>query len=167
VKELDQIVKKYALIFGLLGSLIVSGIYLYLWKTPAWENVPVALSVWVVPLVFGIAAQIYCKKKLNGFLSLKQAVLAFFLCVLIIFVLESTLLYLIFVVWDPETQEILRSINEGAVELEKATSNRAVQTVEADYSLKGYALGTTTKLLFYTVIGIITAFFIKKNPETA
>lgn len=161
---MDQIIKKSAAILGLIGAAIIVSLYLYIWQTQDFQNVAIGIATFIIPLAIGIAAQVYSKKKLNGFLSLKQAVLAFFLSVLIIFIAEAVINYLIFVVWDPQAQEVVRELQENMVAQRRANSNAAVQISEIDYSAKGYLIATTSKLLFYTVIGIITAFFIKKNP---
>jgi hypothetical protein len=164
---LDSIVKKVAVLFGTVGAAIIVSCYLYIWQNQDFANIPLGIVIYIIPLAIGIAAQVYSKNKLSGFLSLKQAVLAFFLSVLFVFVAEAVINYLIFVVWDPAAQETVRLLQESLVAERKATSNAAVQVSDIDYSMKGYALATTSKLLFYTVIGIITAFFIKNNRPSA
>jgi hypothetical protein len=164
---LDSIVKKVAVLFGTVGAAIIVACYLYIWQNQDFANIPLGIVIYIIPLAIGIAAQVYSKNKLSGFLSLKQAVLAFFLSVLFVFVAEAVINYLIFVVWDPAAQETVRLLQESMVAERKATSNAAVQVSDIDYSMKGYAIATTSKLLFYTVIGIITAFFIKNNRPSA
>ena len=164
---MDALVKKTALLFGCIGAAIVIASYLYIWQNEDFANIALGIGIYVIPLAIGIAAQVYSKRQLGGYLSLKQAVLAFFLSVLLIFVAEAVINYLIFVVWDPAAQETVRVLQESMVAQEKASSNAAVQVSEIDYSIQGYAVATASKLLFYTVIGIITAFFIKKNKPTA
>ncbi|BAO56606.1 DUF4199 domain-containing protein [Nonlabens marinus] len=163
---MDSLVKKTGVLFGVVGAAIVIACYLYIWQNEDFANIALGIGIYIIPLAVGIAAQVYSKKRQGGLLTLKQAVLAFFLSVLIIFVGEAVINYLIFVVWDPEAQETVRILQESMVEQEKASSNAAVQVSEIDYSFKGYAIATASKLLFYTVIGIITAFFIKKNKPT-
>ncbi len=164
-KELDNIVKKTAFIFGLVGATIIIASYVYIWQNQDFQNAGIGIFVYAVPLVIGIAAQVFSKRKLSGYLTLKQAVLAFFLSVLLIFVAEAVINYLIFVVWDPGAQETVRQLQETMVAERKATSNAAVQVGEINYSAQSYLIAATSKLLFYTVIGIITALFIKKNPS--
>ena len=161
---MDQIVKKNALILGLIGAAITVALYLYIWQSQDFQNLSIGIVTLIIPIAVGIGAQIYCKNKLGGYITLKQTVLAFFLSVLIIFVSEAVINYLIFVVWDPAAQETVRLMQESMVAQEKANSNAAVQVSEIDYSAKGYLIAATSKLLFYTVIGILAAFFIKKNP---
>ncbi|WP_194850649.1 DUF4199 domain-containing protein [Nonlabens antarcticus] len=167
VIKVDNIVKKIAAIFGLAGAAVVVSCYLYIWQNQDFQNVWIGIATYVIPLSIGIAAQVYSKRQLGGYLSLKQAVLAFFLSVLIIFIAEAAINYLIYVVWDPAAQETIRLLQETMVEQRKATSNAAVQVSDIDYSAISYIKAATSKLLFYTVIGIVMAFFIKKNPETA
>ncbi|WP_172443323.1 DUF4199 domain-containing protein [Nonlabens agnitus] len=162
---MDQIVKKNAALLGIIGAAITASLYIYIWQTQDFQNMTIGVVTLVLPLAIGIAAQVYSKNKLGGFITLKQAVLAYFLAVLLIFVTEAIVNYLIYVVWDPSAQETVRLMQEKMVAAEKATSNAAVQVSEIDYSAKGYLIAATSKLLFYTVIGIITAFFIKKNPQ--
>ncbi len=164
---MDQIVKKNAAVLGLIGAAITVLLYLYIWQMQDFQNKIIGVITLILPLAIGIAAQVYSKHKLGGFLSLKQAVLAFFLSVLIIFVSEALINYLIYVVLDPGAQETVRLLQEKMVALERETSNAAVQASEIDYSAQGYLIATTTKLLFYTVLGILTALFIKKNPPQA
>lgn len=164
---MDQIVKKNAAILGFIGAAITAALYLYIWQTKDFQNVTIGIVTLILPLAIGIAAQVYSKNKLGGYLTLKQAVLAYFLSVLLIFVTEAIINYLIFVVWDPSAQETVRLMQEKMVAQEKAATNAAVQVSEINYSAKGYLIAATSKLLFYTVIGIITAFFIKKNPPQA
>ncbi|SCX97289.1 Protein of unknown function [Nonlabens sp. Hel1_33_55] len=161
---MDQIVKKNAAVLGLIGAIITATLYIYIWQTQDFQNMAIGVVTLILPLAIGIAAQVYSKNKLGGYLTLKQAVLAYFLAVLIIFVTEALVNYLIYVVWDPSAQETVRLMQEQMVAQEKAASNAAVKVSEIDYSAKEYLIAATSKLLFYTVIGIITAFFIKKNP---
>ncbi len=161
---MDQIVKKNAAVLGLIGAAITVSLYLYIWQSQDFQNKAIGIVTLILPLAIGIAAQVYSKTKLGGILTLKQAVLAFFLSVLIIFVSEALVNYLIYVVLDPGAQETVRLLQEKMVAAQREASNAAVQASEIDYSVKGYMIATTSKLLFYTVIGIITALFIKKNP---
>lgn len=164
---MDQIVKKNGLVLGLIGAAITISLYLYIWKNQDFQNITIGIITLIIPVAIGLASQIYSKNKLGGYITLKQTVLAFFLSVLIIFVSEAVINYLIYVVWDPGAQETVRLMQEAMVAKEREASNAAVQVSEIDYSIKGYAKAATSKLLFYTVIGILAAFFIKKNPPQA
>jgi hypothetical protein len=163
----DQIVKKNAFLTGVVGAAITAACYLYMWQTQSYQSIAMAVIIYAMPLALGIAAQVICKNKLGGYITLKQTVLAFFLTVLLIFVTEAVINYLIFVIWDPEAQEIVQQLQAAAVEERKASSNAAVQISEIDYSATTYLTAATSKLLFYTAVGILIGFFIRRNPPAA
>ncbi|AZQ44580.1 DUF4199 domain-containing protein [Nonlabens ponticola] len=161
---MDNIVKKTAAIYGIIGALITIGSYVYIWQTRDFDNLSIGIGLLIVHLILAVGAQIHSKKKLGGYLSLKQAVLAFVACAAIMFLSEAIINYLIYVVWDPAAQEQVAQMTAELAEQRRANSNQEIEEATIDYTIAGYAQAAVSKLLIYTVFGIIAGLIIKKNP---
>ncbi|KQC33893.1 hypothetical protein AAU57_11550 [Nonlabens sp. YIK11] len=160
----DQIVKKNALIIGLISSALVSCSYIYIWINEAYTNLSLFFVIMGIILGLAVFSQIYCKRRLGGFISLKQAVLAFFIVALLSCLAEALTNYYIFVIHDPASQDVINAISEAAVLKQKEISNAPVTFTKKEFTIGEYVQATLTKVLFFTVLGIISGFFIKKNP---
>lgn len=165
---LDQIVKKNAFIIGLIGAVANLALVIYIWQIQAFSSVGLGIAMMILPIPFGIAAQWWSKSSLNSYLSLKQGVLAFFLCMLVIFLVDFIANYLIYVQIDPGAQAIAeKATEEFAQKNENALANQDVFKKPV-YSLGSYFTGFISKLLFYTIFGILSSLiFRKETPQQA
>ncbi|MGJ8685108.1 MAG: DUF4199 domain-containing protein [Nonlabens sp.] len=160
---MDQIVKKNSFIVGLIGALFNLALVIYVWKTEAYADVTSGIIMLLLPIPFGIAAQWWSKKSLNGYMSLKQGVLAFFLCMLVIFLIDFIVNYLIYVHVDPSAQAAAEKATESfAQKNENALASQDVFKKPV-YSLGSYFTGFLSKLLIYTIPGILSALIFRKD----
>ena len=164
---MDAIVKKISFVYGIAGSVVIALTYLYIWQQEQYMNGWFSLITLLLPLILAFGAQINSKFKLNGFMSLKQGVMAFAITILLIFITEALINYLIFVEIDPSAQETVAQAQEARKTALEAQGKQIQDPAPVDYSLGGYALATATKFLAYTVLGIIMAFVLKKKRATA
>lgn len=160
---MDSIVKKTGLLFGFIGSLIIVCIYLYIWQEQQYSNAGFSVVILLLPLILAFAAQITSKVKLSSYLSFKQGVLAFIACIGLIFFFEALINYLIFVIWDPEAQDIIRETQQQRQAALEGAGNNKAQYIEVNYSISGYLLAAGTKFLMYTVVGIIMSMVLRKQ----
>ncbi len=160
---MDQIVKKNSFSVGVIGAIANLALVIYIWKTQAFTDVGLGIVLLLLPIPFGIAAQWWSKKSLNGYMSLKQGVLAFFLCMLVIFFIDFIVNYLIYVEIDPEAQAIAEKATESfAQKNENALASQDVFKKPV-YSLGSYFTGFLSKLLIYTIPGILSALIFRKE----
>ncbi len=159
---MDSIVKKTGLLFGFVGSAVIVIIYLFIWKEREFSNALLSVVILLFPLILAFASQITSKVRLSGYLSFKQGVLAFIACIGMIFFFEALINYLIFVVWDPEAQDLIRDAQQLRQDAIESTGNNKAEFIEVNYSISGYMLAAGTKFLMYTVVGIIMAMILRK-----
>jgi tellurite resistance protein TehA-like permease len=163
---MDAIVKKTGLIFGLIGSTVITGIYLYIWQNQDFANAGFAVVILLLPLILAFGAQITSKFKMSGFISVKQGVLAFIACIGLIFFCEAVINYLVYTVWDPGAQDLIREAQESRRNALEDQGNNKADFIDVNYSISGYMLAAGTKFLMYTVVGIIMAIILRKSsPE--
>lgn len=162
---MDQIVKKNSFLIGVIGAIANLGLVVYIWQAQAFTSITLGLVMIILPIPFGIAAQWWSKSSLNGYLSLKQGVLAFFLCMLVIFLVDMVSNYLIYVQIDPDAQLLA----EKATEVFAQKNENALASQEAfkkpEYSIGSYITGFVSKLLFYTVFGILSSLIFRKETN--
>lgn len=159
---MDAIVKKTGLLFGALGSLIIISIYLYIWQYQDFANAGFAVVILILPLILAFGAQITSKLKMSGYMSVKQGVLAFVACIGLIFFSEAIINYLVYTVWDPGAQDLIRAAQEARQAALESQGNNKAEFIEVNYSASGYLLAAGTKFLMYTVLGIIMAMILRK-----
>ncbi|ARN76702.1 hypothetical protein BST97_01050 [Nonlabens spongiae] len=164
---MDSIIKKIGLIFGISGALFISLTYIYIWQQQDYLNGIFTVIVLLVPLILAFGAQIVSKVKLNGYISLKQGVTAFVICIGLIFLVDGITSYLIYVHIDPGAQDLIAQAQEAR---RQELIEQGIQTadyVEVDYSFKGYAIATATKFLMYTAVGMLMALILRKKRPIA
>lgn len=160
---MDQIIKKNASIVGLIGAVLYSALIIYIWKSQAWANISLGIFYGLIPIPFGIIAQWWSKTSLNSYITLKQGVLAYFLCLAIIMLGDFITSYLIYVVIDPAAQEAANSAAEALIDQNENALAREQIFKKPEYSFMSYLTGFVSKLLVYTIVGILTALIFRKE----
>lgn len=158
----DRIVKQKGIIIGTIGAIITAIIYVMIWKQELYTNVGLGIVTMIYPILLGIAAQVWAKFALQSYISIKQAVLAYFVTILLIFVTEAVVNYLVFVVIDPTAQEAAnQALQEFTAQNQNPNATQGFK--EPEYNLKYYSIALVSKLLFYTIPGILTALIFRKK----
>ncbi|WP_213522907.1 DUF4199 family protein [Nonlabens sp.] len=162
---MEQTIKRNSFILGFAGALVTLAVYMYMWQAQDYLNPLFNTSIYIYPIFFGVISQIWARITMKGNVSFKQVILAYFICIVLIFLTESVTYYLLLNHIDTNAKEILleawRGIND------KSQSNLAQVNVfkEPAFSLSEFALGFATKTLMFTVPGLITGLIISKIPR--
>lgn len=162
---MEQSIKRNSFLLGLAAALVTFAIYMYMWQAQDYLNPLVNTSIYIYPIVFGVIAQIWARVVMKGKVSFKQVVLAYFICILLVFLTESMVYYLLLNHIDTGAKEILLNAWRG---ISDGNKNELAQTQifkEPTFSLSEFALGFATKTLMFTVPGLITGLIISKIPQ--
>lgn len=176
---MEQQLKSSAINYGIyLGlSLALISVLIYV------INVEYAIAWWIgiimllLILAFGIVSTAKSKDFLNGFISFKQAFSSFFITVAIGVIINTGVGMLIYGVIDTEAAVFLqeKGIENTVSMMERfgAPQSEIDKTIDAMSEDNSFSIGNQLKaiayqLVFYAVIGLIVAAFMKKkNPDLA
>ena len=163
---MDSIIKRQSAIIGFVAASIAAIYYIVIWKYQLYTNTWISIIRIIVPILLGLIAQLLAKRALKGVISLKQCVLAYFIVIVLFFVTEALVNYLIFVVIDPAAQNFML---EAALKAQQQNPNTAAASgvfKQPEYTLTSYIGPMISSILFYTVAGILSGFFIKNIKTT-
>lgn len=126
----------------------------------------------IVVTLFGAFAGVKSKKQAGGFLTFKEAFTAFFITVLIGFLISTLYSILLFNVIDPEakavitehlikyTVDMMQSFGAKAADINKLVDDmQKTDSFGAAGQLKGFAVN----LVIYSIIGLITALIVRRE----
>ncbi len=163
---MDNIVRKTGLVYGLIGSVFLIGLYIYLSENQILTGGLYAVLIYLIPMLLAIIAQVHSKFKLNQFIDLKSAMVAYVVCIGLICLSKLIIVYLIFNELYPEMQDIaLQTYAERKAELQ--AQGIEVGEMVADFSLKTSLISIAMEFLGYLIPGFIIALVIKKKPAAA
>ncbi len=124
-------------------------------------------------IVMGCISISKSKKALSGYISFKDAFTSFFITIAIGVLISTVVYYVLFGIVDTAAAEQLSAIRiEKQVELMESF-NTPVEAIDAtvekmensnEFSIGNTFLGLAFYLVLYSVIGLICAAFMKKNP---
>lgn len=163
---MDGIIKRQSAVIGVVAAAIAATYYIIIWKYQLYFTPWISVIRLIAPLVLGVIAQLLAKRVLGNAITLKQSVLAYFIVIVFFFITEALVNYLIFVVIDPAAQNFML---EAALKVQEQTPNSAAASgvfKQPEYTLTSYIAPTLSSILFYTVAGIVTGFFIKNIKTT-
>ena len=164
---MDSIIKKQSAIIGFVAAAIAALCYVIIWKYQLYASGWMALIILIMPLALGIVAQLLAKSVMQGAISLKQCVLAYLIVIVLFFVTEAVVNYLVFVVIDPSAQDAMREVTLNAIGQNPDTAASSGIFKQPDFTVGEYFRAVLSKTLLYTVVGIITGFFIKNIKTTS
>lgn len=164
---MDGIIKKQSAVIGLVASALAVTYYVSIWKLQLYTTPWVAIIRLIAPLALGVAAQLIAKRAVGNGITLKQCVLAYFIVVVFFFITEAIINYLIFVVIDPAAQNFMLEANQKIQEQNPNSAAASGVFKQPEYTLTSYIAPTLSSILFYTVAGIVTGFFIKNIKTTS
>ncbi len=162
---MEKSIKRNSFLVGLFGAVITFGIYMYMWQAQDYLNPLVNTSIYIYPILLGVIAQVWARFVMKGNVSFKQVVLAYFICIVMIFLTESITYYALLNYIDVDAKEILLNAWRGISD--QGTSDLAQTKVfkEPTFSFSEFALGFATKSLMFTVPGLITGLVVSKIPK--
>ncbi|CAD0005558.1 DUF4199 domain-containing protein [Flavobacterium chungangense] len=170
------IIKKTGFKIGIyLGFLLILFIsYIYFQNLQLITNVWAGVFTLAITVFFGIISIGYTKKKLNGFITFKEAFSAYFFAILIGSIISCLYLILLYnFVLPPETKEIIRqTMIDFNIKLMKQDPSATQKKIEE--ALKSYktfnpfnpveVITTSTKyLLRDSLIGFLVALIFRNK----
>lgn len=164
---MDQTIKRNSFILGVIGALITLTIYIYMWQAQDYLNPMLNTSIYIYPIIIGVIAQVWCRFAMKDQVSFKQVVLAYFICIIMIFITESVTYYILLNHVDTNAKQILLDAWRGITEKGQNSLAKSDVFKVPTYSLSEFALGFATKTLMFTVPGLITGLIISKIPQSS
>lgn len=161
---------RYGLIIAAIG--IAYSLTGYLVNLKLLVNTWGGIAMWLVNLILLIVAVSMVKRASGGFISFKDAFSTFILTYIIASLITSLFTMLLFAVIDPGAADKLHDlIIESTVSMmEKfgAPEAKIDEQVKAMQDTNQFAIGNQVKgffmgIVFYAVLGLITAAAMKKN----
>lgn len=165
---MDQIVKQQSFRIAIIAAVITASLYFYMYATSDYLNSTFSLLFYTIPGIAGVIAQLVSKFKLAGTISFKQAVMAYVIVIVAVFIAEALSAYSIMNHLDSNGKTVLleawdKVYNSQANEL--ATESMFKKPT---FSAGEYVQGIFTKTIIYTVFGLISGLIISKaNPPKA
>jgi len=133
-----------------------------------------SILLFICIIIFGIISIVKAKSISGNFLNFKHSFTAYFITVAIGVFASVLIFYILFNFIDTGAAETLKQLNiEAQVERmqsfgmnEDALSEMMIAMEDQNsYSIPTLLLGLVIQLVIYSIIGLIAAAFIKKNPE--
>ena len=175
---METTTKSSAINYGLYlgGILALATILVYAIKLELFTSVILGIILFVITITLGIVSLIKSKKIQNGFISFKEAFTSYFITVLIGIVISSVISFVIFNFVDPEAAVQLKELAlDSQVEMLR-NFNQPEETialmVEASekqgnlFSIGNVFTSLIGYIIFYSIIGLLIALILKRNPET-
>jgi hypothetical protein len=182
---MNNILKKTAFIYGLIGFVITVTAYFIMWfvDLKLFLNPLVTYPLSIIVIVLGLLSQLKVRKSLQGFISFGNALLSFVITIAIALLGFIVAGILIFNVIDPSAKEKLLELTiQASIEmsnkmleymgLEQAAGQISEEDLRASMALSPTPFGIPSLLFGYfgnmaifTVIGLISSLIIKKNKE--
>jgi c-di-AMP phosphodiesterase-like protein len=174
-QQLKSSAINYGVYLGLTLALISVLIYVINveYATAWWIGIIMLLLI----LGFGIVSTAKSKDFLNGFISFKQAFSSFFITVAIGVIISTGVGIIIYGIIDTEAAALLqeKGIENTVSMMERfgAPQSEIDKTIDAmseenSFSVVNQLKAIAYQLVFYAVIGLIVAAFMKKkNPDLA
>jgi len=177
MEEKNVTIKSIATNYGtyLGGLLAILTVLVYAVNLDLMTNMWYGIFILLAIVVFGIISVKKSKEISEGYLTFKQSFTAYFLTVLIGLVISTVVSYIIFNIVDPEAANILKektiettiSFMEGFGAPAEAIAE-TVDKLEQDnqFSIGNIATSLAVQMVMFSVVGLIVAAIMKKNPET-
>ena len=173
---MESTAKSSSINYGLyLGIILALSIIIpYAVNTDILVNPIYGISLLLIILIIPIIASIKAKKLSGGILNFKHTFTAFFLTLVIGLAISSLTNYVLFNFIDLETGQ---AIQEKAIEARaqgmqsfganEETISEFMNTAEENYqySLSNILIGLAGSIVIFSILGLISSAFIKKNPE--
>ncbi|WP_290699839.1 DUF4199 domain-containing protein [Lacinutrix sp.] len=172
-------IKSSAINYGLYLAIILAGssILAYVVNLDLLTNFLYGSIIFILTIGLAFFSVYKAKKILNGFITFKQAFTAFFITIALAVFIKVVIDYVLFNFIDAEAAIIMQEKaldtqvgllqNFGMSEEQIALAVEAAEDQPNLYSLQSLLFGLFGSLAFYSIIGLIVALIMKRNPENA
>ncbi len=172
-KSLKSIAVNYGLYLG--GILTVTSVLAYAIDLSLYTKWWFGIALLLVVIIFGIISTSKVKHSLNRIISFKDAFTAYFITVVIGIIISAIISIVIFNFIDPEAAATLQQLTlETQVDMmrgfgapEEAIA-QAVEKIEESgnlFSIGNVMQSLVFQIIGYSIVGLIVALVMKKNPE--
>ncbi len=171
-------VKKIAVTWGaMLGVLlIVTATLVYAIDLSLFTNTWYGIIAFLIVSGFGIASAIKTKKEMGGFITFKQSFRAFFITILIGFLMYTVFSIVLFNVIDTDAKQVMtEAVIKSSVEMAEKFGAPSAQIDEMVTKLEeqdsfgpvGQFQGFLVNIVIYSIVGLIASLVIKRDrPES-
>ena len=174
---MENSIKSNAINYGLyLGAfLALLTVIVYAINLDMMTNTWYGIFILLMIIVFGIVSVAKAKGILEGYISFKQSFTTYFLTILIGLVISTVVSYIIFNIIDPDAAIAIKEKTiEATINMMEGfgapaeTIAEQVDKMEKDnqFSIGNIVQGLAMQLIIFSIIGLIVAAIMKKNPET-
>ena len=158
---------------GILALITLLGYALYIDLLTKWW---LGIILFVVIIIFGIISAIKSKKMQNGIISFKEAFSSYFITVAIGIIISMLISIILFNYVDPEaaitlkektieaTIQLMRNFNAPEEAVEQTLEQMEAQ--KNQFSILPQLQSNAIFLVIQSLIGLIIALIVKRNPET-
>jgi len=174
---MENSIKSSAINYGLYlgGFLSLLTVLVYAVKLDLMTNMWYGISLLLLIVVFGIISIAKGKGIQEGFISFKQSFTAYFLTILIGLVISTIVTYIIFNIVDPDAAIVLKEKTiEASIKMMEgfgAPPDAIAEQVDKlekgnQFSIGNIVQSLVFQLVMFSIIGLIAAAIMKKNPDT-
>lgn len=173
---MNEIIKKNGIKYGVMFAIIatVYSYAVYVIDESIFTNWWISIILMLGGMALFVVASVKSKTEQGGFITFREAFSAFMIAAIIYLVISTAGNILLFHVIDPglgaRLQEMITELMYERFEkmMSEEQLAEAMQKMEEQdsFSLTGQLKGVISGILFFAVIGLISALIIRKNkPE--
>lgn len=137
-------------------------------------NIPFGFASIFISLIVGVIALFAAKKKLNGYITFKDAFTSYFITIVLGLLAHIIITYLLFNLVDPSAKETIKNLtieftqkNMTSLRVEAETIDKTIEQIrEADnFNLGNLVKSFAWKTLLYSVGGMLMALVFRNQNE--
>ncbi len=173
---MNDVIKKNGLQFGAILSAyyIVTTLLMFFFNQNLFVSIPIGFASIFVSLGIGVVALFWAKKKLNGYITFKDAFTSYFITIVMGLLAHIVITYLLFNLVDPSAKETIKELtiaftqkNMTSLGVETETLNKTIEQIrEADnFNLGNLIKSFAWKTLLYSVGGMLIALVFRNQNE--
>ncbi len=173
---MNDVIKKNGLQFGTILSAyyIITTLIMFFFNQNLFVSIPIGFASIFVSLGLGVVALFWAKKKLNGYITFKDAFTSYFITIVMGLLAHIVITYLLFNLIDPSAKETIKELtiaftqkNMSSLGVETETLNKTIEQIrEADnFNLANLLKSFAWKTLLYSVGGMLIALVFRNQNE--
>lgn len=173
---MNDVIKKNGLQFGAILSAyyIVTTLFMFFFNQALFVSIPFGFASIFVSLILGVAALFWAKRKLQGYITFKDAFTSYFITIVLGLLAHIIITYVLFNLVDPSAKETIKTLtieftqrNMTSLRVETETLNKTIEQIkEADnFNLGNLLKSFAWKTLLYSVGGMLLALIFRNQNE--
>ncbi|WP_430615465.1 DUF4199 domain-containing protein [Flavobacterium sp. JP2137] len=173
---MNDVIKKNGLLFGTILSAyyIVTTLIMFFFNQQLFVSIPFGFASIFVSLALGVVALFAAKKKLQGYITFKDAFTSYFITIVLGLLSHIIITFLLFNLVDPAAKETIKALtiaftetNMSSLQVEPETIAKTVEQIrESDnFNLGNLLKSFAWKTLLYSVGGMLIALIFRNQNE--